>query len=321
MASPPQISIVVPARNEAANLPELLRRLHGVLAEVTARYEIIIVDDGSTDATVATLRTLRQSDLNLRFIRLARNFGKEAALSCGLTAARGQAVATLDCDLQHPPELLVDMLAAWRGGAEIVMGLRQDRSADGGLRRFLTRGYYYLMSHLSEIDIPVGLGDYNLYDRKVVDALLRLPERNRYMKGLVSWVGFKRAFVPVQIAPRAHGQESRFSLTQLMRFALVALTSFSNVPLKIWSGLGVLLSVFALGYGIYLTLWTILFGIDVPGYASLMVAVLFLGGIQLISLGVIGEYLGRVFTEVKARPLYLEAGREGFDDGAPVADQ
>lgn len=321
MALPPQISIVVPARNEAANLPELLRRLHIVLSEVTARYEIIIVDDGSTDATVATLRALRQSDLNLRFIRLARNFGKEAALSCGLAATRGQAVATLDCDLQHPPELLIDMLAAWRGGAEIVMGLRQDRSADGGLRRFLTRGYYYLMSHMSEIDIPVGLGDYNLYDRKVVDALLRLPERNRYMKGLVSWVGFKRAFVPVQIAPRAHGQQSRFSLMQLMRFALVALTSFSNVPLKIWSGLGVLLSVFALGYGIYLTLWTILFGIDVPGYASLMVAVLFLGGIQLISLGVIGEYLGRVFTEVKERPLYLEAGREGFDDGAALADQ
>lgn len=319
MLRQPHISIVLPARNEAENLTEILRRLHIVLAGDGADYEIIVVDDGSTDATAATLRHLRRSDGKLRFIRLARNFGKEAALSCGLAVARGRAVATLDCDLQHPPEMLSAMLAAWRDGAEIVMGLRQDRSGDGTLRRFLTRGYYYLMSHLSEINIPVGLGDYNLYDRKVVDALLRLPERNRYMKGLVSWIGFKRAFVPIQIAPRQDGQ-SRFSLGQLMRFALVALTSFSNVPLKIWSSMGVLLSLFALGYGVYLTLWTLLFGIDVPGYASLMVAVLFLGGIQLISLGVIGEYLGRVFTEVKARPLYLEAGREGFEDDLPVAD-
>lgn len=319
MLPQPLVSIILPARNEADNLAEILRRLHAALAGEAANYEIIVVDDGSTDTTVATLRTLRQSDVNLRFIRLARNFGKEAALSCGLAAARGRAVATLDCDLQHPPELLTNMLAAWRGGAEIVMGLRRNRSGDGKLRRFLTKGYYYLMSRLSEVAIPVGLGDYNLYDRKVVDALLRLPERNRYMKGLVSWVGFKRAFVPVHTATRQNGQ-SRFSLVQLMRFALVALTSFSNVPLKIWSGLGVLLSLFALGYGLYLTLWTLLFGIDVPGYASLMVAVLFLGGIQLISLGVIGEYLGRVFTEVKARPLYLEAGREGFDDGTAVTD-
>ncbi|MGB4102071.1 MAG: glycosyltransferase family 2 protein [Alphaproteobacteria bacterium] len=319
MSPQPHISIVLPARNEAANLTEMLRRLHQVLANETAAYEIIVVDDGSTDATVATVRRLRQDDARLRLIRLARNFGKEAALSCGLAAARGRVVATLDCDLQHPPEMLPVMLTAWREGAEIVMGLRQDRTGDGKLRRFLTRGYYYLMSRLSEIDIPVGLGDYNLYDRKVVDALLRLPERNRYMKGLVSWVGYKRAFVPVPIAPRQDGH-SRFSLTQLMRFALVALTSFSNVPLKIWSGLGVVLSLVALGYGVYLTLWTIWFGIDVPGYASLMVAVLFLGGIQLISLGVIGEYLGRVFTEVKARPLYLEAEREGFDDDRVAAD-
>ena len=202
MLRQPHISIVLPARNEAENLAEVLRRLHAVLAGEAVDYEIIVVDDGSTDATVATLRQLRHSAHNLRFISLARNFGKEAALSCGLKAAQGRAVATLDCDLQHPPETLTAMLTAWRSGAEIVMGLRQDRSGDGRLRRFLTRGYYYLMSHLSEINIPVGLGDYNLYDRKVVDALLRLPERNRYMKGLVSWVGYKRAFVPVPIAPR-----------------------------------------------------------------------------------------------------------------------
>lgn len=309
----PHISIVLPARNEADSITEVLRRLHAVLTGQS--YEIIVVDDGSIDATLEVLRRLRHDDQSLRFIRLARNFGKEAALSCGLAAARGQAVATLDCDLQHPPECLPAMLEAWRGGAEIVMGLRQNRSIDGRWRRFLTCGYYWLMSRLSEVEIPPGLGDYNLYDRKAVTALLQLPERNRYMKGLVSWVGFRRAFVPIVAAPRRSGI-SRFSILQLMRFALVALTSFSNVPLKIWSGLGVLLSLIALGYGVFLTVSTLLLGIDVPGYASLMVAVLLLGGVQLISLGVLGEYLGRVFTEVKARPLYLEAGREGFDDDA-----
>lgn len=310
---PPQLSIILPARNEAAHLAEMVRLLHMVLAGEPENYEIIIVDDGSTDATYELLRRLRQNDASLRLIRLARNFGKEAALSCGLAAARGNAAVTMDCDLQHPPEILPAMLNAWRGGAEIVRALRQNRNTDGRLRRVLTRIYYMMMSRLSEIEIPPGACDYNLYDRKVIDALRRLPERNRYMKGLVSWVGFQCVFVPMVMEARRHGK-SRFSFRQLLRFALVGLTAFSNAPLKIWSALGVLLSLIALGYGGYLTVRTWLFGIDVPGYASLMAAVLLLGGVQLISLGVIGEYLGRVFTEVKARPLYLEAAREGFDD-------
>jgi polyisoprenyl-phosphate glycosyltransferase len=307
----PCLSIVLPTYNEAANLPEMLRRIHAVLAPEPLRYEVLVVDDGSVDTTWEVLSGLQAADARLRLIRLSRNFGKEAAMSCGLSAAQGDAVITLDCDLQHPPETIPAMLAAWRSGGEIIMTQRQGREHDHPLRRFLTAIYYKLMSWLSEIDIPIGLGDYNLYDRRVVQALLRLPERNRYMKGVISWVGFRRIMVPMRIAPRLHGH-SHFPLLQLLRFAVVGITAFSNVPLKIWSALGGVISLAALIYGIVLIISTLLFGIDTPGYASLMVAVLFLGGVQLISLGVLGEYLGRVFTEVKARPLYLEAERVGF---------
>lgn len=310
---PLELSIILPAHNEAANLPEILTRIHAVCAEEQCSYEIIVVDDGSTDASYAVLQALRKTDRHLRLIRLSRNFGKEAALNCGLAAASGAASVTLDCDLQHPPETIPSMLAAWRSGGEIVMTLRQGREHDHPLRRALTHAYYYFMSRMSEIDIPVGLGDFNLYDRRVVDAILQLPERNRYMKGVVSWVGFRRVTVPVVIAPRLHGK-SQFPLLRLIGFAILGITAFSNVPLKVWSALGVVCSLCALVYGVFLTVDTMIYGIDVPGYASLMVAVLFLGGIQLISLGVMGEYIGRVFNEVKARPLYLVAAREGFPD-------
>lgn len=313
MAHPPELSLVLPAHDEALNLPEMLARIHAVLAPLAVSHEIIVVDDGSTDATWQVLQQERAARANLRLIRLSRNFGKEAALNCGLAAAAGRAVATMDCDLQHPPETLPAMLAAWRQGGEIVMTLRQGREHDHPLRRALTKAYYFFMSRLSEIDIPVGLGDFNLYDRKVVTAILQLPERNRYMKGVVSWVGYRRVTVPVTIAPRAHGQ-SQFPLLRLIGFAILGITAFSNMPLKVWSALGAVFSLVALAYGAFLIFDTMAHGIDVPGYASLMVAVLFLGGIQLISLGVIGEYLGRVFNEVKARPLYLVAAREGFPD-------
>lgn len=305
------LSVVLPAHNEADSLPEMLRRIHAVLALEGISYEIIVIDDGSTDATWSVAQQLRERDPSLRLVRLSRNFGKEAAMNCGLEVASGAAVVTLDCDLQHPPETIPAMLAAWRNGGEIIMTLRQGREHDHPLRRALTRGYYYFMSRMSEIDIPVGLGDFNLFDRRVVQAILRLPERNRYMKGVVSWVGFRRVMVPMTVAPRQHGN-SQFSLLRLFRFALLGITAFSNVPLKIWSALGGVISLFALCYGVLLTVNTLLFGIDTPGYASLMVTLLFLGGVQLISLGVIGEYLGRVFTEVKARPLYIVAAREGF---------
>lgn len=309
----PVLSVVLPARNEALNLPEMLARIHAVLMPDNVAYEVIAIDDGSTDNSWAVMQDLRTRYPTLRLIRLSRNFGKEAALNCGLEVASGQCVVTLDCDMQHPPETIRDMLAAWRNGGEIVMTLRQGREHDHPLRRALTRGYYYFMSRMSEIDIPIGLGDFNLYDRRVVQAILQLPERNRYMKGVVSWVGFKRVTVPVKIAPRLHGR-SQFPLLRLVGFAILGITAFSNVPLKIWSAFGVGFSLFALIYGVYLTVDTLIYGVDVPGFASLMVAVLFLGGIQLISLGVIGEYLGRVFNEVKARPLYLIAAREGFPD-------
>ncbi|MEJ0062956.1 MAG: glycosyltransferase family 2 protein [Alphaproteobacteria bacterium] len=279
--SAPLLSIVLPAHNESATLPELMRRIHAALAGLDGDYEIIVVDDGSTDATHSTLRELRQSDPRLRLIRLARNFGKEAALSCGLHTARGQAVVTMDSDLQHPPEMLPDLIAAWRKGAAIVMTVRRNRQIDNKLRRVFTKIYYRLMSWLSEVKIPTGLGDFNLYDRQVVEALKQqIPERNRYMKGIVSWVGFNRALVPLHAEPRRHGK-STFSFVLLLRLALVALTSFSNFPLKIWSMLGVAISLIALGYGGYLTVRTMVSGIDLPGYPSLIVAILFLAASSL----------------------------------------
>jgi polyisoprenyl-phosphate glycosyltransferase len=309
----PQLSIVLPAHNEADNLPEIMPRIHAAMAGTAADYEIILVDDGSTDATWERAQHLRLSNSNLRLIRLSRNFGKEAALSAGLRAARGAAVVTLDCDLQHPPETIPQMLEAWRQGGEIIMALRQGRENDHPLRRFSTKIYYRIMSRLSEIDVPVGLGDFNLYDRRVVEAILRLPERNLYMKGVVSWVGFRRITLPMVVAPRRQGQ-SDFPLSRLLRLAMIGITAFSNLPLRIWSALGVLISLIALLYAILIVAQTLLYGIEVPGFATITVAVLFLGGIQLISLGVIGDYLGRVFSEVKARPLYLEAERQGFDE-------
>lgn len=308
---------MVPLYNESGSLAPLFARLAPVLAALQrdgeiASSEIVFVDDGSRDGTYAEVAALNALDPTVKGLRFARNFGKEAAMAAGLRAAGGDTVVLMDGDLQHPPELIPQFMAAWRGGAMMATAARQSRATDPPLRRWLSRSFYRVFGSISEVKLTEGAGDYRLFDRRVVNAINQLPERTRFMKGITSWVGFKQVTIDFEPEERAVGSTS-WSLLRLLKYAFDGLSSFSTLPLRIWSSIGLLVSLISVVYGGWLTVRTVIFGIDVPGYASIMVATLFLSGIQLISLGVIGEYLGRVFTEVKDRPLYLVAETLGID--------
>jgi len=307
------LSIILPFHNEATGLRQLFQRLYPVLSSLGLSYEILCIDDGSTDRTFDLLQHERQFDNRIRVVRMARNFGKEAALTCGLHLARGRAAITMDSDLQHPPEVIPELIGKWREGVEMVYAIRNNRDTDGQLRRFFSRAFYAVFRSIADIRIPEGAGDFCLLDRKVIDAVNTLPERNRFMKGLVTWVGFKHDTVPFNVAQRMEGS-THWNFFRLLRFAFDGISGFSTLPLRIWTWSGAAVSFMALAYGGYLTLRTLMFGVDVPGYASVMVGILLLGGLQLLSLGIIGEYLARVFTEVKARPIYFIADRVGFED-------
>lgn len=305
----PTLSVVVPLYNESQGVALLHQRLAGVLATLpVAGWEIVFVDDGSRDATFEAVAALAAADPAIRALRFARNFGKEAAMAAGLREARGQVVVLMDGDLQHPPELIPELLAEWRKGARMVTAVRRSRDTDPWLRRRLSQGFYRVFARISEVALEEGGGDFRLFDRKVVDAINSLPERTRFMKGITSWVGFSRATVDFEPEARAAGA-SAWSLLRLLSYAVDGLSAFSTLPLRVWSVIGVVLALLSGGYGAWLVVRTLIYGIDVPGYASTMVSVLFLSGIQLISLGVLGEYIGRIFTEVKGRPLYLIAER------------
>jgi glycosyltransferase involved in cell wall biosynthesis len=252
-------------------------------------------------------------DQRVKLVRMARNFGKEAALTCGLHIARGRAAITMDSDLQHPPEVIPDLIKKWQEGVQMVYAIRLNRNTDSKLRQLFSRAFYAVFRTIADIKMPEGAGDFCLLDRKVIDAVNTLPERNRFMKGLVSWVGFHRDTVPFDVEPRSGGTSS-WNFFRLIRFAFDGISAFSTLPLRIWTWSGAVVSVIALGYGIYLVVHTLMYGTDVPGYASVMVGILLLGGMQLLSLGMIGEYLARVFTEVKGRPLYFIAERVGFEE-------
>lgn len=313
---PGVLSVVVPLYNERASLPPLHARLRAMLDGLGAaapRHEIVFVDDGSRDGSFAEALQLRAADPDIRVLRFARNFGKEAAMAAGLAAARGDVVVLMDGDLQHPPELIPEMLARWRSGARVVTAVRRTREGDPWLRTLLSRAFYRVFGWMSEVELARGGGDFRLFDRQVVNAINSLPERTRFMKGIASWVGHAQDSVVFDPAERAEGRSS-WSLLSLLRYAIDGLLAFSSLPLRIWSVLGLAIAFVSLVYGGWLTARTLIWGIDVPGYASLMVAVLFLSGVQLISLGVIGEYLARIYSEVKARPLYLVAERIGFGD-------
>ena len=312
--SQPLLSVVVPFLNEAANLPPLIASLEKHLGVLGVPWELVLVDDGSRDDSLAIARREIQArpDLRATVLSLSRNFGKEAALTAGLEAARGDVVVPLDADLQDPPELIGPMLEQWRQGFDVVYAVRRQRAGESRTKRLTAFSFYRLMGRMSTTEIPADTGDFRLMDRCVVEALSQLPERSRFMKGLFAWVGFRQTAIHYDRDARQGGHTS-WNYWKLWNFALDGITSFSRVPLQVLSGGGVAIACVALFYGAWMVLRTLLFGIDLPGYASLMTAVLLLGGLQLIGLGVLGEYLGRVFEEVKRRPLYLV--RERWDQG------
>ena len=304
VSTPPVLSLVVPMFNESANLDKLFARLAEVMAGIGESYEIVCVDDGSRDDSVARALEHRRRDGRIKVVELSRNFGKELALTAGLHHAGGRAVVMIDADLQHPPEIIKDMLDQWRQGFEMVIAVRRDREGENPVRRVAAKAFYDLFGRVSEVRLPQGAGDFRLLDRKVVDVLNAMPEHSRFMKGLYAWVGFRQTIIPFDVAERVHG-ETKFNLFRLWRLAIDGITSFTLVPLKVWTFVGMLVAGFALLYGFVFVIKTLILGIDVPGYPSLIVAITFFSGVQLISLGVIGEYLGRVFSEVKNRPLYV----------------
>lgn len=316
----PFISVIVPVKDEEESIAPFVARVAAVLDLVAphGNWEILFVDDGSSDATLVAICGLHERDPRVRALSLSRNFGKEAALSAGLDFAAGQAVVPMDVDLQDPPEVLVDMVAKWKAGAEVVYGVRRNRETDTRLKRVTADLYYRTHNALSRDKIPEHAGDFRLLDRKVVEVIRKLPERNRFMKGLYAWSGFRQDLVEYDRVERVVGK-SKFNYWKLWTLAVDGITSASTVPLRVWSYLGALIALFALGFAAFLTIKTVILGASVPGYASIMVSVLFLGGIQLISLGVLGEYVGRILTETKQRPIYVVRDCIGLDAVESVA--
>lgn len=312
-----QLSCVVPAYNEQDNLRDFINALIPAVQALTSDFEIIIVNDGSRDATHDVAMQLVTQGLPVRYLALSRNFGKEAALSAGIDHARGNAVLLIDADFQHPLEMLPEMHALWQGGYEMIYGVIADRGAESGAKRLGTNLFYTLMNSGNGVKVPPNAGDFRWMDRKVVDALRALPERNRFMKGLYAWVGFKTAALPFVPKDRAAGQSS-FNLRRLGALALLGLTSFTTLPLRVWSVIGGAVALLALAYGLWITLDTLLFGADLAGWPTLAAGIMLFSGVQLMSIGILGEYIGRIYDEVKQRPTYLIARDE---DASPLREQ
>ena len=303
-----KVAVVVPVYNESEVLEPFHQRLGEVL-DACPEYEfsVLYVDDGSEPAFVAQLEALRSQDARVGVLELSRNFGKEVALSAGLDHAAGDAVILMDADLQDPPELLPQLLEAWLAGYDVVYGQRRERRGDPAFKRVTARAFYRVLNALSEVEIPRDVGDFRLLSRRAVDALQALPERHRYMKGLFAWIGFPQKAIVYDREPRAAGS-TRWNYWRLWNFALEGITSFSAAPLKFATYLGLATSTLALFYGLFMLVRTLIFGNPVPGYPSLLIVVLFLGGVQLICLGIIGEYLARTYSESKQRALYFVKG-------------
>jgi len=314
----PQIGVVIPVYNEADNIEGLVRRLVPVLERVSTSFAVVFVDDGSRDGTMAALRRANAADPRLTAVSFSRNFGKEIAIAAGLDHCDADAVVIMDADLQHPPEVIEAFVAKWREGFKNVYGQRKDRMNESALRRMFARNFYKMFAMFGETPLPEGAGDFRLLDRQAVLALRSMGERARFSKALYAWIGFKSVGVPFDVAERASGV-SKFDIGKLTRFALDGLMSFSTLPLMVWTYVGMIVSVISLAMALTFIVQTLVYGVDVPGYASLIVSVTFLGGIQLLSLGVLGEYIGRIFAEVKRRPLYLVAERLGAPDEADHA--
>ena len=312
----PVLTVIVPVKDEeeavgrfVAEVAPLLDRL--LPADGGApTWEILFIDDGSEDATLPAIVAANARDPRIHGLSFSRNFGKEAALTAGLDFARGAAVVPMDVDLQDPPQVIGEMLAKWRDGYEVVYGVRRNRRSDSLPKRLTADLYYRAHNYISDDKIPEHAGDFRLLDRKVVDTIKRMPERNRFMKGMFAWGGFRQTAVEYDRVRREVGR-TKFNYWKLWTLALDGITSTSTLPLRVWSYIGVVIALVALVYAAFLVIRTTLFGTDVAGYASMMVATLFLGGVQLISLGVLGEYIGRILIEAKQRPIYVVSRRIG----------
>lgn len=298
------LSVVVPAYDEAAVLPEFHRRTAAVLDGLPLAAEIVYVNDGSRDGTLALLQSLHATDPRVTLVNLSRNFGKEIALSAGLDHARGDAVVVIDADLQDPPELIPEMLRRWREGYDVVYARRVAREGETAVKRLTAHLFYRLIQRVGRVKIPEDAGDFRLLSRRAVDALGRLRERHRFMKGLFAWIGFRQIALPYRREPR-HAGASKWNYLKLWNLAIEGLTSFTIVPLKIATYVGLSASVVAFLYAIWIVFKTLVYGETVQGFPTLMVVILLLGGLQLMTLGIMGEYLGRMFNETKQRPLYL----------------
>lgn len=300
----PLISIVVPFYNEEENVEALYEHLRPVLDAESPFWELVCINDGSTDQTLTALQALRQNDRRVLILDLSRNFGKEAALTAGLDHANGDVVIPFDADLQDPPDVIPQLLAQWRDGYDVVNAVRLSREGESWLKRASAHAFYRIINRMSDVEIPADTGDFRLLSRRVINAVKTLPERRRFMKGLFAWVGFRSTNIYYHREPRLAGKTS-WNYWRLWNFAVEGITSFSQVPLQLASYLGFMVSALAFVYAIYLIISTLIYGSSVKGYPSMMVTLLFLGGIQLIALGVIGEYLGRIYEESKQRPIYL----------------
>lgn len=314
----PLLSLVVPVFDEEESVDLFLDTVIPLLERASLRFELVFVNDGSRDNTFARLFDRGSGDRRIRIVNLSRNFGKEAALTAGIDHARGDILIPMDIDLQDPPDLIQPFIARWREGYDIVYGVRSTRLTDTRAKRMSAGWFYSVFNSMSPVRIPPNVGDFRLVDRRAVEVLRQLPERNRFMKGLFAWVGFNSIGVPYERPQRAAGT-TKFNFWRLWNFALDGVVSFSTAPLRAWFYVGVVIATIAVLYALFIVTRVLILGIDTPGYASLLIAVLLMGAIQLLSLGIIGEYLGRLFLEVKGRPIYVVEGV--YEDGAAKPPQ
>lgn len=314
MTEQPELTIVVPAFNEEASIEPMRDRLAGALEGVVDGLEMIFVDDGSTDGTWARIEAAAGHDARVRGLRFARNFGHQAAVTAGIDAALGRAIVIIDADMQDPPEVIPEMVARWREGFDVVYGQRHEREGETWFKRATAAGFYRLLRAITNVDIPVDTGDFRLMGPHAVEAFRALPERNRFIRGLVSWIGFRQVAVPYRRS-RRHAGVTKYPFRKMLRFALDGITSFSFLPLRLATFLGFVVSLLAFVYIVVVIVLKAV-GISWSGYTSLMASILFLGGVQLLMIGLLGEYLARIFDEVKRRPLYLVG--DSTDGASPV---
>lgn len=318
MSEKNELSIVVPAYNEASNLPVLVAQLADAVSAIVSRYEIIIVDDGSSDNTVRIVHQLQEHDQHIKLISLSRNFGHQAALHAGLDYSTGEAVITMDADLQHPPELIGQMIREYKNGYDLVLAERVFNNDNRKIKSIFSKLFYFILNKISNVEIRANVADFNLYGRKVLDVLKKMPEKDRFLRGLAQWIGFRKTYITYEANKRYSG-ESKYGFGKMIKLAITGITSFSALPLRLawWFGLVVILSGFI--YGGYIVVEYVYFPERlIAGWTSLITVVLIIGGAQLIILGIIGEYLFKMFYEVKGRPLYIISHMEGFDNSFQV---